>query len=123
MESPSNSNSSSSTPPDTPAEPAGNTDDDGRSKRFEFLLKQTELFSHFMGTQPKSKSPLKMKPQKTKKGKNSKEGDHRHRMTEQEEDEELLTDLNHSKKNTVSFDESPHYIKGTGKFSTPCSFA
>ena len=29
----------------------------------------------------------------------------------QEEDEELLTDLNHSKKNLVSFDESPHYIK------------
>lgn len=32
-------------------------------------------------------------------------------MTEQEEDEELLTDLNHAKKSVVSFDESPHYIK------------
>ena len=32
-------------------------------------------------------------------------------MTEQEEDEELLTDLNHAKKNMVQFDESPHYIK------------
>merc|ERR1712226_131361 len=32
-------------------------------------------------------------------------------MTEQEEDEELLTDLNHSKKTVISFDESPSYIK------------
>ena len=32
-------------------------------------------------------------------------------MTEQEEDEELLTDLNHAKKNMVQFDESPNYIK------------
>ena len=32
-------------------------------------------------------------------------------MTEQEEDEELLTDLNQGKKNILSFDESPHYIK------------
>ena len=111
-ESPSNSNSSSSSPPDTPAEPAVAADDDGRTKRFEFLLKQTELFSHFMGNQPKAKSPLKMKPQKAQKKKDSKVGDSRHRMTEQEEDEELLTDLNHSKKNTVTFDESPHYIKG-----------
>ena len=38
-------------------------------------------------------------------------GDHRHRMTEQEEDEELLTDLNTSKKNVISFQESPHYVK------------
>ena len=43
--------------------------------------------------------------------KGGKEGDHRHRMTEQEEDEELLTDLNQSKKSVLSFDESPHYIK------------
>ena len=32
-------------------------------------------------------------------------------MTEQEEDEELLTDLNTSKKNVISFQESPHYVK------------
>ena len=43
--------------------------------------------------------------------KGGKEGDHRHRMTEQEEDEELLTDLNQAKKSVLSFDESPHYIK------------
>ena len=43
--------------------------------------------------------------------KGGKEGDHRHRMTEQEEDEELLTDLSQAKKNVISFDESPSYIK------------
>jgi len=108
--SPSGSNSSSTTPPDTPAEPANIIQDDNRAKRFDFLLKQTEVFSHFMGG-TKAKSPLKMKPVKEKKKANKKEGDHRHRMTEQEEDEELLTDLNQGKKNMVVFDESPAYIK------------
>lgn len=32
-------------------------------------------------------------------------------MTEQEEDEEILNDLNHSKKSMVQFDESPSYVK------------
>ena len=108
--SPSASNSSSSTPPDTPAEPAGPVNDN-RAKRFDFLLKQTEVFSHFMGGTNKAKSPLKVKPDKKKKAKNARDGDHRHRMTEQEEDEELLTDLNNAKKNMISFDESPSYIK------------
>ena len=114
MDSPSNSNSSSSTPPDTPAETATPIEDSGREKRFEYLLKQTEVFTHFMGGVNKAKSPLKMKQQKKKPAaasRSTKEGDHRHRMTEQEEDEELLTDLNHSKKSMISFDESPHYIK------------
>ena len=34
-------------------------------------------------------------------------------MTEQEEDEELLTDLNQAKKTVISFDESPTFIKVT----------
>ena len=108
--SPSPSNSSSS-PPDTPMETAPQTDD-GLTKRFDYLLKQTEVFSHFIGGSSKAKSPLKVKqPKPVKVAKNAKVGDHRHRMTEQEEDEELLTDLNHAKKNMVQFDESPHYIK------------
>ena len=110
--SPSPSNSSSS-PPDTPMEtaPAAETDD-GRIKRFDYLLKQTEVFSHFMGGSSKAKSPLKVKQPKPAKAKaGGKVGDNRHRMTEQEEDEELLTDLNHAKKNMVQFDESPNYIK------------
>ena len=84
-------------------------DASGPSKRLDFLLKQTELFSHFMGSS-KSTSPLKMKPVKKKVVK-GKDGDNRHRMAEQEEDEELLSDLNSAKKNVVSFDESPAYIK------------
>lgn len=83
----------------------------GKQKRFDFLLKQTELFSHFMG-QGKASSPLKVKPVKQTKAKKGKEGDNRHRMTEQEEDEELLADLHSSKKNVISFDQSPAYIKG-----------
>ncbi len=90
--------------------------DRASGKRFEYLLKQTELFAHFMGDGrgKQAKSPLKVKEPAKKsapKGTPAKEGDHRHRMTEQEEDEELLTDLNQSKKTVVTFDESPHYIK------------
>ena len=33
-------------------------------------------------------------------------------MTEQEEDEELLADLHSAKKNIITFDASPNYIKG-----------
>jgi len=81
-------------------------------KRFDFLLQQTELFAHFMGSS-KANSPLKVKagrkPTAVKKGK---EGDHRHRMTEQEEDEELLSEANSASKSVVSFDASPAYIKG-----------
>lgn len=36
---------------------------------------------------------------------------HRHRKTEQEEDEELLAESNAKTKPTVRFDASPHYIK------------
>jgi len=81
----------------------------GANKRFDFLLQQTELFAHFMGSN-KATSPLKVKSKKPtmKKGK---EGDHRHRMTEQEEDEELLNEANQTRKNIVSFDASPPYIK------------
>lgn len=40
-----------------------------RSKRFEFLLKQTEIFSHFMTNAPKSNSPPKPKAGRPKKNK------------------------------------------------------
>ena len=52
-----------------------------------------------------------MKAGRKKKQPAGKEGDSRHRMTEQEEDEELLSDLNTAKANVISFDESPAYIK------------
>jgi len=98
--------------PDTSgtATPMGTTQ--SSSKRFDFLLQQTELFSHFMGSN-KATSPLKVKSsKKVATSKKGKEGDHRHRMTEQEEDEELLADANKSSKNIISFDASPAYIKG-----------
>lgn len=58
------------------------------------------------------KSPLKTKG--GKKGKSSAAvdpGDHRHRKTEQEEDEELLAESNAKAKTIISFEESPPYIK------------
>ncbi|KAK3100807.1 hypothetical protein FSP39_025526 [Pinctada imbricata] len=94
-----------------------------RGNRFEFLLKQTELFAHFMHTgagQSSGKtptSPLKMKPgrpgkgQKNEKAKLSAVGDHRHRRTEQEEDEELLSESKKSQAAAFRFDENPGYIK------------
>lgn len=84
MDSPSNSNSSTSPSPagtETPVEAPSATDCDGRAKRFDYLLKQTEVFSHFMGG-TKAKSPLKMKEPKAAKkdgkAKNAKDGDHRY---------------------------------------------
>ncbi|CAG9859824.1 unnamed protein product [Phyllotreta striolata] len=80
-----------------------------RSKRFDFLLKQTEIFSHFMNqsktpTKPKTGRPKKEKPPETT-------VDLRHRKTEQEEDEELLAETNQKTKPTTRFDQSPFYIK------------
>lgn len=39
------------------------------NKRFEYLLQQTELFSHFVGDGKKAKSPLKVKTKDTKSAK------------------------------------------------------
>ncbi|XP_055855745.1 chromatin-remodeling complex ATPase chain Iswi [Episyrphus balteatus] len=95
-----------------------------RSKRFDFLLKQTEIFTHFM-TNSATKSPQKSKAGRPKKPKDPKEkkekcvdddgkdkegADHRHRKTEQEEDEELLAEDSHSK-DVFRFESSPSYIK------------
>merc|ERR1739838_500254 len=89
--------------------------DTDRSKRFDYLLKQTEIFSHFMAG-PRDKtpsSPLKCKPGRPQKEKKERKSaaDHRHRMTEQEEDDELLSDAGKTLKAVTRFDESPSYIK------------
>lgn len=89
-----------------------------RAKRFDFLLSQTEIFSHFMTTgttalgevaAPKRGRKPKPKPAVSSSATSSEAADHRHRKTEQEEDEELLS----STKKPVSFfrfEESPKYI-------------
>ncbi|KAK0042721.1 SWI/SNF-related matrix-associated actin-dependent regulator of chromatin subfamily A member 5-like [Biomphalaria glabrata] len=93
-----------------------------RSNRFNFLLKQTELFAHFMQTGAQAggggpTSPLKMKgrPRLHKTDEKSKlvaAGDHRHRRTEEEEDEELLTEAKKSGNVLLRFEASPSYVKG-----------
>ncbi|XP_060230470.1 probable global transcription activator SNF2L1 isoform X2 [Meriones unguiculatus] len=90
-----------------------------RAKRFEFLLKQTELFAHFIqpSAQKSPTSPLNMKlgsPQVKKDDKQSliPVGDYRHRRTEQEEDEELLSESRKTSNVCVRFEVSPSYVKG-----------
>merc|ERR1711962_694832 len=98
-----------------------------RSTRFDYLLKQTGIFSHFLNAPGKKppKSPLKMKlaagaeaeavstSEKGKgKGKASKGAkDTRHRRTEKDEDAELLEDSKHAQSTVLQFTESPTYIK------------
>ncbi|XP_042214023.1 chromatin-remodeling complex ATPase chain Iswi-like isoform X1 [Homarus americanus] len=140
-----NSNESSSAETTSSSKAGGeyeNKMETDRSKRFDYLLKQTEIFSHFMvGARDKTpSSPLKCKPGRPKKAENRKPSitgdqqgisnqllehkalagrvkkltsaaaDHRHRMTEQEEDEELLAESNKSSKIITRFEESPSYI-------------
>ncbi|CAF2997827.1 unnamed protein product [Rotaria socialis] len=93
-------------------------------KRFNYLLEQTEIFSHFVQDGQLNKhakgagptSPLKMKTQvkKTTALQSTSAGDHRHRMTEEEEDAELLSDAKEAERlNSITrFDQSPWYVKG-----------
>uniref|UniRef100_A0A452TCJ9 SWI/SNF related, matrix associated, actin dependent regulator of chromatin, subfamily a, member 1 n=1 Tax=Ursus maritimus TaxID=29073 RepID=A0A452TCJ9_URSMA len=90
-----------------------------RAKRFEFLLKQTELFAHFIqpSAQKSPTSPLNMKLGRPRIRKDDKQslisaGDYRHRRTEQEEDEELLSESRKTSNVCVRFEVSPSYVKG-----------
>jgi len=90
-----------------------------RGKRFDYLLEQTEIFAHFMN-QKKDESntnvvggtPKKAKGRPRKpKAETGNSADHRHRQTEQEEDEELLKESLASDKYITQFEESPYYIQ------------
>nr|XP_044996166.1 probable global transcription activator SNF2L1 isoform X5 [Jaculus jaculus] len=90
-----------------------------RAKRFEFLLEQTELFAHFIqpSAQKSPTSPLNMKLGRPRIKKDEKQslistGDYRHRRTEQEEDEELLSESRKTSNVCVRFEVSPSYVKG-----------
>ncbi|XP_064133637.1 probable global transcription activator SNF2L1 isoform X3 [Loxodonta africana] len=90
-----------------------------RAKRFEFLLKQTELFAHFIqpAAQKSPTSPLNLKLGRPRVKKDEKQslisaGDYRHRRTEQEEDEELLSESRKTSNVCVRFEVSPSYVKG-----------
>ncbi|TMW51170.1 hypothetical protein DOY81_003786, partial [Sarcophaga bullata] len=77
-----------------------------RTKRFDFLLKQTEIFTHFMSNSIKL-SPTKPKKISKKKIANT---DRRYRKTERQEDKELLADDTKNKE-IFRFNCSPSYIK------------
>lgn len=85
-----------------------------RTKRFDYLLKQTEIFSHFMSPPVTGSAPKKAgrKPKKGEPHKTVDPGDHRHRKTEQEEDEELLSTADKDTAPGVRFEDSPKYITG-----------
>uniref|UniRef100_A0A8C4N542 SNF2 related chromatin remodeling ATPase 1 n=1 Tax=Eptatretus burgeri TaxID=7764 RepID=A0A8C4N542_EPTBU len=90
-----------------------------RANRFEYLLRQTELFAHFIqpASQKSPTSPLKLKPGRPRARIDEKQsllsvGDFRHRHTEQEEDEELLSESKRAAAICTRFEESPSYIKG-----------
>ncbi|KAK6010423.1 SNF2 family protein, partial [Ostertagia ostertagi] len=80
-------------------------------KRFELLLKKTENFSHCLSAGDvaayKGRSPCEEERGRT--AKTGIEGDHRHRKTEQEEDEEMAEAA--VREDTIMvFDKNPFYI-------------
>lgn len=87
------------------------------AKRFDFLLQQTEIFSHFMNT-PSSKktptSPLKVTPPSLphrRERQRHPSASTRHRLSEADEDEELLEDDELGGSTITRFSDNPYYIK------------
>ncbi|CAL2037227.1 unnamed protein product [Caenorhabditis brenneri] len=82
-------------------------------RRFERLLQKTENFSHCLSSgdaKIASGAPADAKKRGRPSKKGGVEGDHRHRKTEQEEDEEMVADAVKSD-DLVIFDKSPFYIE------------
>ncbi|XP_062844516.1 probable global transcription activator SNF2L1 [Trichomycterus rosablanca] len=88
------------------------------ANRFEYLLQQTELFAHFVkpaGVKSPT-SPLQLKAGRPRTRPDERQSllsvaDNRHRRTEQEEDEELLSESRKAANILVRFEESPSYVK------------
>ncbi|PSN73459.1 hypothetical protein BS50DRAFT_568994 [Corynespora cassiicola Philippines] len=101
----------------------GASKEDDTIRRFRYLLGLTDLFRHFIDTNPNPRIKevlAEIDRQNTEdevKAKNSKKraggaGTERRRKTEQEEDAELVREEKHGAHNETIFRESPGYIKG-----------
>ncbi|VDI74095.1 Hypothetical predicted protein, partial [Mytilus galloprovincialis] len=75
-----------------------------KKKRFDYLLKQTELFSHFIQTGNKEEEDEQ--GTSTSKGRRSKGKAGRHRLKEKDEDK-ILLDHCKAEKDVEIFDKSP----------------
>ncbi|KAF2830831.1 hypothetical protein CC86DRAFT_367491 [Ophiobolus disseminans] len=101
----------------------GASKEDDTIRRFRYLLGLTDLFRHFIDTNPNprikeilaeidrqdAEEIKKMKASKVRKGGAAAE---RRRKTEKEEDEELVREEKHGGHNETVFRESPGYIQG-----------
>ncbi|XP_055336791.1 chromatin-remodeling complex ATPase chain Iswi-like [Paramacrobiotus metropolitanus] len=106
-----------------------------RAKRFDYLISQADIFAHFMADRKQSASSVggsssaegSVQPKKRGRPRKNAEpasvlaprptgstdaGDHRHRMTEQEEDLELRKETEESQRAGTYFTITPGYIKG-----------
>ncbi|RUS17366.1 SNF2 family N-terminal domain-containing protein [Endogone sp. FLAS-F59071] len=84
-------------------------------KRYQYLLGQTELFSHFIHLKMEKDENFRGLVEETKemsKKKDEEEGSRRRRKTEKEEDEEILKDETETLGAPTVFTESPSYVVG-----------
>src|ERR1700722_10695714 len=106
-----------------PEQSLTDSQEDDSIRRFRYLLGLTDLFRHFIETNPNPRireildeidRQNKEDEVKAKKGHSRKGGaaGERRRRTEQEEDAELIREEKHGKHHETVFRESPGYIKG-----------
>ncbi|KAI9900202.1 hypothetical protein N3K66_004464 [Trichothecium roseum] len=101
----------------------GESKEDDTIRRFRYLLGLTDLFRHFIETNPdpKIREVMEEIDRQNAEGTNNKKGagrqggatSERHRRTEAEEDAELLKDEKHGGSAETVFRESPGFVEGT----------